>query len=224
MKNIKLIIEKIRRRLYWKKYGKRVNHRDFSLFSNNCLAGIIYHELKIKFLSPTINTFINPIDFIKFSQNINYYLSLELEYNEMLSKSFEYPVGNLGDVTIFFPHKFKNFKDAKEKFLARSSRINYEKIGFIFCDGLSIGEDNNETTNENIFDFLQISYNKIIITAKKIEDVSILHSSKVFFDLATAEKILYSSTKIIDFINSINNDKKDSIDKTRNTENKRGNI
>lgn len=38
---------------------------NFTIFSSNCIGGIIYHSLNKKFLSPTINLYIQPSDYVE---------------------------------------------------------------------------------------------------------------------------------------------------------------
>ena len=36
---------------------KRLKNRSFSLVTNNCIGGIISHDMHLRFLSPTVNLF-----------------------------------------------------------------------------------------------------------------------------------------------------------------------
>ena len=108
-------------------YKMMLSNDNFSIICNNCIGGVIYHSLGKKFLSPTINLYITPSDFVKFCSNLKYYLALEL--NEV-STEFDYPVGRLGDILIYFKH-YNNFSEAKEKWNERKLRINFNNI-FIF--------------------------------------------------------------------------------------------
>lgn len=40
-----------------------------SIFSNNCLGGLIYHSLGLEFTSPLINMFESPVDYLKLLKN-----------------------------------------------------------------------------------------------------------------------------------------------------------
>lgn len=90
---------------------------------------MIYSDLGEKFLSPTINLYMNSLDFIKFLENIEHYLSIEkMEFAEN-----EYPIGRLEDLIIHFVH-YKNAKEAQEKWNERKKRINWENIFIIMTD------------------------------------------------------------------------------------------
>ena len=51
---------------------------EFTIFSNDCFAGQVYHIMGKQFKSPTVNCFIRPIDFVKFLENVDWYLNQEL--------------------------------------------------------------------------------------------------------------------------------------------------
>ena len=40
-----------------KKYRSELKNKDFTIFSCNCTGGVLYHDLGMKFLSPTINLY-----------------------------------------------------------------------------------------------------------------------------------------------------------------------
>lgn len=42
---------------------------DMTIISNTCLGGRLYHDYHQKFLSPTIDFYMNPDDFVKFCLN-----------------------------------------------------------------------------------------------------------------------------------------------------------
>lgn len=115
---------------------KRLKNQDFSLFAPTCIAGVIYHKLGKKFLSPTINLFMSERDFLKFAKDVKYYSDKELQYVEMQQGVlFMYPVCTLGDgdkkITIHFNH-YPTFEQAKEKWDERMQRINYDNMFFVF--------------------------------------------------------------------------------------------
>lgn len=93
---------------------KRLKNKNFTIISSNCIGGVLYHELGLKFLSPTINMYLRPNEFIKFCQNMRYYLSCEPVYVEQ--SDFDYPVARLDDIYIFAVHysDFLHFKTCWE--------------------------------------------------------------------------------------------------------------
>lgn len=55
----------------------RLTNKNFSIICNNCVGGILYHELGLKFMSPTINLFIEAGEYISFLKKMEYYLNYE---------------------------------------------------------------------------------------------------------------------------------------------------
>lgn len=134
-------ISRIIRSQVVKRKFKRLTNKTFTLFSCNCTGGVLYHELGMRFLSPTINMYMDCEDFIKFCENPKYYLSLNLEkYDGDIER--EYPLATLGDITLYLVH-YKTFEEALEKWNERKKRINWDNIYIIgtdrdgFNDGLS---------------------------------------------------------------------------------------
>lgn len=143
---------------------------DFTLITNNCLGGIIYKDLNIKFNSPTINLFIEDEDYLKFIENLEYYIN----FNLVEEKSNEnYPIGKLDDIKIHFLH-YKTFTEAKEKWVERTKRINYENIFFIMSDTNEIKEELVEK-----FDSLPIRH-KILFSNQK--NICIKYKSSFYIE------------------------------------------
>lgn len=95
------------------------------------MGGIMYHDLGLQFLSPTINLKILPDDFIEFCEDLDYYLQQKVERAPEMEGTF--PVGKIGRkdgngyIYIYFVH-YLHFNDAVEKWKSRSKRINWENI------------------------------------------------------------------------------------------------
>lgn len=54
----------------------RLHNQEFTLITNTCIGGIIFHDLHLRFCSPTINCGIRDHDeFLLFCGNLQYYLS-----------------------------------------------------------------------------------------------------------------------------------------------------
>ena len=124
------------RRLYEKFYFKRLRSRlknkDFSLFSPNCYAGIIYHRLGMEFTSPTINMLF-PVkkQYLKFVSNIAYYLQKDLVF--VKDSDYNCPVAMLEDIKLVFNH-YSSAQQANEAWEKRKRRVNYDNIFLIFDD------------------------------------------------------------------------------------------
>lgn len=95
------------------------------------MGGIIYHDLGMQFLSPTINLKILPNDFVEFVSHLKFYLSQKII--PASEKKEKYPVGKItkycgeGFIYIYFVH-YHNFKDAVAKWHERTKRINFDNL------------------------------------------------------------------------------------------------
>ena len=139
----------------------RIQNKDFTFLASNCTAGIIYHRLGMKFLSPTINMFIWQDDFLKFVLDLPHYLAQELQFIETEEP---YPVAMLDDIKLYFNH-YKTNEEAREKWEERKARMNMDNLFILMCDRDGITEDDMrklETVN---------CKNKVVLTAKEHPEI-----------------------------------------------------
>ena len=80
---------------------KHLKNKDFTIISSNCVGGIIYHDLGLPFLTPTVNLSFDMNDFVKFVSNLKYYIDKDLI---KLDTNKEYPIGVIEDIKINFIH------------------------------------------------------------------------------------------------------------------------
>ena len=110
----------------------RLRNRDFTLFSNDCIGGVITHNVGVPFNSPTVNLFFESLSqYMSFLENVPHYIGIPVEH--LRDEKFEglekyYPVGVLrspehGDVVIHFMH-YKDFDEALDCWNRRGKRIN----------------------------------------------------------------------------------------------------
>nr|WP_304971160.1 DUF1919 domain-containing protein [uncultured Schaedlerella sp.] len=142
----------------WEKYKKwrysRLKSTDFTIISSNCVGTVIYYDLGLPFLSPTINLTIGMNDFVKFAENLKWYMERKIE--EVEDKS-GVPTGLLGDIKVHFVH-YKNFEEGRVKWKERKQRINWDNLFFI-------GSERGDCTYETVRRFDQLPYkNKVIFT------------------------------------------------------------
>lgn len=148
-------IYNLKRKHYLAKIISKLDNKDFTIFSCNCTGGVLYHDLNMKFLSPTINMYMTCEDFIKFCENPKYYLSLEMkEYKGNIVR--DYPIATLGDITLFLVH-YKSISEAAKKWNERKGRINWDNIFIIGTDRDGFNEDLS-----NRFD--RLPYKKVLFT------------------------------------------------------------
>lgn len=148
----------IKNRHIIKRNKSLLKNTDFSIISQNCIGGVLYSDLGLKFLSPTINLYFSANDFVKFALNLRYYLGLNLE----MRWGEEYPIGILGDISVHFMH-YETCSEAKEAWERRKLRINYNKILVLSTD--------MDGFDENTYSlWKQIHYPKILLSSKKWDD------------------------------------------------------
>ena len=147
---------------------KRNKNANPTIVCNNCIAGVIYHNLGLKFQSPTINLFIKGADYLEFVKYFRYYSNCDLM--DISDPAFSYPVGKLiakdaehRDITIHFQH-YSSFEEAKKKWIERYSRVNWDNIYYIweFYDTLYDHQHLYE------FDALNVDH-KILLTHRKFD-------------------------------------------------------
>lgn len=163
MRKIIKNIRQIRRNRINKENIKKLKNNNMSIFSSNCIVGVLYHELGLRFMSPFINIYVEPKDYIKFLKNPKIYLKYELK--KMESNEYSFPVAQLNDVKLYGVH-YKNFDEMNIKWKERIKRINWDNL-YVFMverDGCS---------EEDIKEFDKLPYkNKVIFVHKEMPDVS----------------------------------------------------
>jgi len=139
-----------------RKYRKRLQNTNFSIISNDCTAGCIYKDLKIRMDSPTRNFYFNAKDYIKFCQNLHYYLNQPLQYdNEKVDEP--YLTAKCGDIRLFLVH-YESVEQAQEEWERRKKRVNFDNLYFMM-------NDRNYCTELEIKAFDELPYkNKICFT------------------------------------------------------------
>lgn len=140
---------------------KRLSNRNFTILCNNCVGGVILHELGERFNSPTVNLFFGAEDYIKFLEKLDYYLSQTLV--EVQSDK-DYPVAKLDDITIYFMH-YSSFDEAKTTWKKRAARIEKDNLYVIFVQ-------QNGCTEQILRKFDDLPYkHKLALTAKPMPEI-----------------------------------------------------
>ena len=130
IKKIKQKYRSILRSSRDKENRNRLRNENITIISANCVGGVIYHDLGLKFNSPTVNLYFNASDYVKFVSNLTYYLQCELKE---IDSEFDYPCALCGDIVLHMVH-YQNFEEGKKKWEERIKRINYENLYFIMVD------------------------------------------------------------------------------------------
>lgn len=120
---------KILRDVYHRCKGLRLRNRRPTIFANNCIGTVIYHDLGLPFLSPTINLTISHRDFMKFLNHLPEYLESDVYPLEV--KGAYYPVGEIRygeeSVRLNFIH-YASFEESRSKWNARKKRVDLENL------------------------------------------------------------------------------------------------
>lgn len=139
----------------------RLKKEGLSILSVNCWAGICYHYLALEFQSPTINMFFSPSDFNKLIANLDYYLSLPLEFYEIRYDKIlerDYPVGKMDDIYLHFNH-YANFEDAVSAWERRKKRMSNNIVVI-----------SSTTLKEEAIEFIKLPFkNKLIFVPEELD-------------------------------------------------------
>lgn len=122
-----------RRQAYLRKKRKQLKNPNPTIICNNCVGGVVYHDLGLQFHSPTVNLTIQANHFVRFVQRLEEYL--QCEPVEVFDESVSCPVGELRledeFIRIYFVH-YETFQDAKEKWIERCKRIDLNNVYIVF--------------------------------------------------------------------------------------------
>lgn len=142
------------RKLYCRRKKNRLKNKDFSIIASNCNGTFMYYDMRIRYLTPTVNLVIEMNDFVKLAENLEAYMEKEIV---KLESDVPYPTGMLDDIKIMFMH-YPTFEEGVEKWNERKKRINWENL-FI------VGTEKDGCTYETIQRFDRLPYeNKVIFT------------------------------------------------------------
>lgn len=111
------------------KKRKQLNNRDFSIICNDCVGGMVLHDFKMEFRSPTVNMWCSAEDYIKFVSNLEDYLKLEPKQYP----NDAYPIMMIGDIKWHCIH-YRDFEEAKCKWQSRKEKINFNNMYLLFND------------------------------------------------------------------------------------------
>jgi len=94
-------INKLQRKAINQTYQKRLTNQGMSVISANCVGAFILHDLNQPFNSPFVNLYLDPSDFVRYLQNIEFYQAQPLQF---IQTEKPYPVGLLDDLKVHFMH------------------------------------------------------------------------------------------------------------------------
>lgn len=132
------LVRSIRSYMFCRGMRWRVRARNFTIITNNCIGSLLYKQLGMRFLSPTINIAIeDDEDYFAFCKDLRYYTACPL-CDVSAEMRMPNPVGRLvpqdethRPVDLSFVH-YPTFAAAADRWVTRVERINYEKLVFIY--------------------------------------------------------------------------------------------
>lgn len=160
----------------------RLKNRDATIISSNCNGEYMYYDMKLRFMSPTINLSFDMNDYVKLLENLRWYM--EQPITPYQDNRFDYPCGMLGDLEIRFNH-YKTFEEAVAKWEERKQRINWDNLYIIAIDG-------DNCTEESLHRFDNLPYkHKVIFTHLPRPDIQSAFYLKGFEDQPGVGVALY---------------------------------
>ena len=126
-------IARAEHKLYIENKRRNLKNKNPSIIANNCNGGIIAHDLGLQFNSPTVNIGIWSEDYLKFLNNLDYYLLTNpVNANERFDNGFFF---SIDDVKVLFNHVdsaeegLLNWERRKRRF-NRSKRSCFNTAGY----------------------------------------------------------------------------------------------
>ena len=176
------LFQRIEWRIYKEIKRMRLKNRDATIISSNCNGEYMYYDMKLRFMSPTINLSFDMNDYVKLLGNLCWYM--EQPITPYQDDRFNYPCGMLGDIEIRFNH-YKTFEEAAAKWEERKQRINWDNLYIIAIDG-----DNCTEESLHRFDNLPFKH-KVIFTHLPRPDIRSAFYLKGFEDQPGVGVALY---------------------------------
>lgn len=156
MRVIKHYLETVRKTgiVYWvgslfRKYCRnpieraRLSNRDFSIISQNCIGGIMSHDLGQRFNSPTVNLYFSSEDFVIFLENLRCFIdsgNLIMVQSDKRYPKAELSLHNGPKVSLYFPHD-NNEEVILTNWRKRAERLDYDNLFIIATDRDGLTED-----------------------------------------------------------------------------------
>lgn len=126
---------------------------------------MLYHDLGLRFNSPTVNLYIPFPDYIKFCQNLEHYLSLPIDAMVEGPIAPEgCPTGILEDMRLVFAH-YKSFDEARNKWYERAKRVDMNNLYIMLAQ-----RDGCSADDVRAFDAVTYGH-KLAFTAEPMQDV-----------------------------------------------------
>lgn len=147
----------LEREFYKRRKRARLTNKKPTIIASNCVGTMIYQDMELPVCSPTINLMIKMNDFVRFAENLEWYLRQPL--CEIEDSSVSCPVGILGDIKIYFGH-YDTWEQAARKWKLHLKRVDLDNLFFIGCE-------KDGCTYDILKQFDNLPYeNKVVLTKK----------------------------------------------------------
>ena len=119
---------------------ERNRNRDFTIISQNCMGGLIYHDLGLQFKTPTIDLVIRGENFIRLVENLQEVLSVPaVPGRERIPGENPYPTIRASDVEVCGFH-YPTCAEACEAWNRRRERVNLNNV-FVIANAWDMDDD-----------------------------------------------------------------------------------
>lgn len=146
---------------------KRLKNHHISILCNNCVGAVMAHDLGLQFLSPFVNLWLLPKDYIKFCEEINHYLKCDLKFISSSKDTFDYPVAMLDDITIYFQH-YHTEEEAKTSWDKRKERLSIRDIRCLLIE-------RDGCTKDDLIRFSNLPYPTASLVHKPMPEIKNTH-------------------------------------------------
>lgn len=165
------------RREFREEKRARLTNTTPTIIANNCVGGVIYHDLGLQFRSPVINLWFESDDFFEFLEHLEDYIRAVPEETKV--EGISYPVGLLrrGDkqIRLYFTH-YGSFEVARKKWVERAARVDLDNVYVIYEFDKPINMD-----HPRMKQFMDVKYrNKVMLASLHGSDVdspNVVHMS-----------------------------------------------
>ena len=96
------LLQRAEWRIYKEIKRLKLKNRDATIISSNCNGEFIYYDMRLPFLTPTINLSFDMNDYVRLLENLRWYM--EQPITPCTDGRFDFPCGMLADIEIRFSH------------------------------------------------------------------------------------------------------------------------
>lgn len=166
---MKYEVNDIKKKLYQERQELLKNKKmsnNLTILSNTCLGGRLYHDYNEKFLSPTIDFYMEPRDFVKFCCDLKHYLSCPIkplpDFKLIHLENFLFC--DIGGLLAAFGHTNDSYEKIIKKWNERKERINYDNIVVICTDRNVLVKPFIKCSENTVKLFRNIPYKKVLFS------------------------------------------------------------